>query len=306
MRRLLPGMAALGALVITAPAQASFAPEGSPLAVGAAQPYGVADRRLQPRRAHRRGDRQRHREQPLGLPARPQRLRDRGRARRSPTGPGPGYGVAADFNGDGFPDVATQNFNDGTVSVLLRQPGGGFAAGPTLSVGGAPARSPPRTSTATGAPDIAAPSYNGNSNILTYLQQRHTASRRRGPQPHRRHAARRRGRRLQRRRSPGPGHLQPRRRLGDRAPAPARATAASPRRPRRSRSAPRPRASRRPTSTATVCPTSPWPCSGRTRSTCCCATRAAASRPRRRSRSAPARSAWPPPTSTPTGVPTSR
>jgi hypothetical protein len=34
-------MAALGALVITAPAQASFAPEGSPLAVGAAQPYGV-------------------------------------------------------------------------------------------------------------------------------------------------------------------------------------------------------------------------------------------------------------------------
>ena len=44
MRRLLPGMAALGALVITAPAQASFAPEGSPLAVGAAQPYGVAAR----------------------------------------------------------------------------------------------------------------------------------------------------------------------------------------------------------------------------------------------------------------------
>ena len=27
---------------------------------------------------------------------------------------GPGYGVAADFNGDGLPDVATQNFNDGT------------------------------------------------------------------------------------------------------------------------------------------------------------------------------------------------
>ena len=41
MRRFLPGMAELGALVITAPAQASFAPEGSPLAVGAAQPYGV-------------------------------------------------------------------------------------------------------------------------------------------------------------------------------------------------------------------------------------------------------------------------
>ena len=41
MRRFLPGMAALGALFITAPAQASFAPEGAPIAVGAAQPYGV-------------------------------------------------------------------------------------------------------------------------------------------------------------------------------------------------------------------------------------------------------------------------
>ena len=50
-------------------------------------------------------------------------------------GRGPGYGVVADFNGDGYPDVATQNFNDGTVSVLLRQPGGGFAAEAPLSVG---------------------------------------------------------------------------------------------------------------------------------------------------------------------------
>ena len=39
------------------------------------------------------------------------------------TGVGPGYGVVADFNGDGFPDVATQNFNDGTVSVLLAPAG---------------------------------------------------------------------------------------------------------------------------------------------------------------------------------------
>ena len=38
------------------------------------------------------------------------------------TGGGPGYGVVADFNGDGLPDIATQDFNDGTVSILPRLP----------------------------------------------------------------------------------------------------------------------------------------------------------------------------------------
>jgi FG-GAP-like repeat/FG-GAP repeat len=84
-----------------------------------------------------------------------------------PTGLGPGYGVVADFNGDGFPDVATQNFSDGTVSVLIRQPGGGFVAGTPLTVGS--------TGSVTAADfngdgrvDIAAPSYNGNT-VVTYL-----------------------------------------------------------------------------------------------------------------------------------------
>jgi hypothetical protein len=47
-------------------------------------------------------------------------------------GSGPSGGAVGDFNGDGFQDLAVSAFNDGTVTVLLRQ-GGGFAV-----EGGAP------------------------------------------------------------------------------------------------------------------------------------------------------------------------
>jgi hypothetical protein len=161
-------MAALGALFITAPAQASFAPEGAPLAVGAAQPYGVLtadfnrDGRTDAATVNGTGSNLSvFLRGPAGFAAEP--------GSPFPTGPGPGYGAVADFNGDGFPDVATQNFNDGTVSILLRQPGGGFVAEtPALTVGS--------TGSVTAADfngdgrvDIAAPSY-GNSNLVTYLR----------------------------------------------------------------------------------------------------------------------------------------
>jgi VCBS repeat protein len=160
-------MAALGALFITAPAQASFAPEGAPLAVGAAQPYGVVpadfngDGRLDVATVNGTGSNLSvFLRGPAGFAA----------EAGSPfaTGPGPGYGVAADFNGDGLPDVATQNFNNGTVSVLLRQPGGGFAAGPTLSVVAGTGSVTAADFNGDGRIDIAAPSYT-NSNILTYI-----------------------------------------------------------------------------------------------------------------------------------------
>jgi hypothetical protein len=160
-------MAALGALFITAPAQASFAPEGAPLAVGAAQPYGVVpadfngDGRLDVATVNGTGSNVSvFLRGPSGFAA----------EAGSPfaTGPGPGYGVAADFNGDGLPDVATQNFNNGTVSILLRQPGGGFAAGPTLSVGAGTGSVTAADFNGDGRIDIAAPSYT-NSNILTYI-----------------------------------------------------------------------------------------------------------------------------------------
>jgi FG-GAP-like repeat/FG-GAP repeat len=159
-------MAALGALVITAPAHASFAPEGSPLAVGAAQPYGVltadfnADGRTDVATVNGTGSN-------LSVFLRGPAGFATEAGSPFPVGAGPGYGAVADFNGDGLPDVATQNFSAGTVSIMLRQAGGGFAAGAQLSVGS--------TGSVTaadfngdGRADIAAPSYNGNT-VVTYL-----------------------------------------------------------------------------------------------------------------------------------------
>lgn len=44
-------------------------------------------------------------------------------------GSGPSNGAVADFNADGLPDLAVANFVSGTVTVLLRQAGGGFVQG---------------------------------------------------------------------------------------------------------------------------------------------------------------------------------
>jgi hypothetical protein len=160
-------MAALGALFITAPAQASFAPEGSPLAVGAAQPYGVLtadfnrDGRTDAATVNGTGSNLSvFLRGPAGFAAEA--------GSPFPVGGGPGYGVAADFNGDGFPDVATQDFSGGTVSVLIRQPGGGFAAEAPLTVGSTGSVTAADFN-ADGRVDIAAPSY-GNSNVVTYLR----------------------------------------------------------------------------------------------------------------------------------------
>jgi hypothetical protein len=52
-------------------------------------------------------------------------------------GSGPSGAAVGDYNGDGRADLAVANFVDGSVSVLLRQPGGGFAleGGAAVSVG---------------------------------------------------------------------------------------------------------------------------------------------------------------------------
>jgi len=160
-------MAALGAVFMTAPAQASFVQEGTPLAVGAAQPYGVLtadfnrDGRTDAATVNGTGS-------SLSVFLRGAGAFATEPGSPFPVGSGPGYGFVADFNGDGFPDVATQNFGSGTVSVMIRQAAGGFAAETPLSVGS--------TGSVTAADfngdgrvDIAAPSYNG-STIVTYLR----------------------------------------------------------------------------------------------------------------------------------------
>jgi hypothetical protein len=161
-------MVALGAVFTTASAQASFAPEGAPLAVGAAQPYGVLtgdfnrDGRTDVATINGTGSNLSvFLRGPAGFAA----------EAGSPfaVGPGPGYGAVADFNADGLPDVATQNFNNGTVSVMIRQAAGGFAAEPALSAGAGTGSVTAADFNGDGRVDIAATSLT-NSNVVTYLR----------------------------------------------------------------------------------------------------------------------------------------
>ena len=55
-----------------------------------------------------------------------------------PVGSGPWQVVAADFDGDGLPDMATVDFNVNTVSVLLGQGGGAFSSATSFVVGNHP------------------------------------------------------------------------------------------------------------------------------------------------------------------------
>jgi phospholipase C len=68
------------------------------------------------------------------------------------TGRGPTSMVAADFNGDGFVDLAVTNRTDATVSILLNQGDANFIASPTLT-------------TAVGPQFIVAGDFNGDSKV---------------------------------------------------------------------------------------------------------------------------------------------
>ncbi len=117
----------LAATVGTAPAEASFTPApGSPLAVGI-QPYSAlaqdldGDGRVDVATANGTSS---NLSVFLGTAA-------GGFAAAGgspfPTGSGPSGAAVADFNGDGRRDIAVSNYADKTVSVLLGQPGGGWA-----------------------------------------------------------------------------------------------------------------------------------------------------------------------------------
>src|SRR5437899_1714382 len=57
-------------------------------------------------------------------------------------GMGPQSAAVGDFNGDGIPDLAVANANDGTVSVLLGQGGGTFQASQPYVAGSGPSSGP--------------------------------------------------------------------------------------------------------------------------------------------------------------------
>ena len=76
---------------------------------------------------------------------------------------------AADFNGDGRPDVATINGTSSNVSVFLRQAGGGFAqeAGSPIAVGSGPSGATVGDYNGDGRADLAVASFvAGNVSVL--------------------------------------------------------------------------------------------------------------------------------------------
>jgi hypothetical protein len=80
---------------------------------------------------------------------------------------------AADFNGDGRPDVATINGTSSNVSVFLRQAGGGFAqeAGSPIAVGAGPSGAAVGDYNGDGLADLAVSSFNAPGSVSVLLRQ---------------------------------------------------------------------------------------------------------------------------------------
>lgn len=79
-------------------------------------------------------------------------------------GPGNGSAAVADFDGNGLTDIITTNFVESTVSVLLAQPGGGFALqnGTRTQLSGGPQAAAPGDFNGDGRPDYVLSLYNAN------------------------------------------------------------------------------------------------------------------------------------------------
>ncbi len=164
-------MAALGALIAVAPAQASFTPEaGSPYPAGDS-PFGVVtadfDGSGRPDFAAINGNGSTvnvYLRQAAGGFA-----QDTG----SPFGnvAGPDFGAAADFNGDGRPDLAIANFTGANAGIYLRQPAGGFALeGGSPNPGGRAGAVSAADFNGDGRPDVAVSNYDGGT-ISVFLRQ---------------------------------------------------------------------------------------------------------------------------------------
>jgi hypothetical protein len=164
-------MVALGAVLMTAPAQASFTSEaGSPYAAGDS-PFGLVtadfDSSGRPDVAAINGNGSTvnvYLRQAAGGFA-----QDVG----SPFGgvSGPDFGAAADFNGDGRPDLAIANFVGSNAGIFLRQPAGGFALeGGSPSPGGRAGALAAADFNGDTRPDVAVSNYDG-ATISVFLRQ---------------------------------------------------------------------------------------------------------------------------------------
>ena len=124
-----------------------------------------------------------------------------------PVGASPEGIEAADFNGDGCPDIAVAVLGTNTVNVLLRKPGGGFTAEAPIPVGAGALGLATADFNADGRPDLAVTSNTaGTVTRAAAPGRRRLRGRRRAAGGARRQ--RRRGRRLQRRRQAGPRGVQ--------------------------------------------------------------------------------------------------
>jgi hypothetical protein len=82
----------------------------------------------------------------------------------------PGPMVAADFNGDGQPDLAVANDSGGSVTVLLGAPGGTFAAEGTPATGARAVGVATADFNGDGRPDLAVTNYN-SATVSILLRQ---------------------------------------------------------------------------------------------------------------------------------------
>jgi hypothetical protein len=89
--------------------------------------------------------------------------------------PGPSGGAPGDYNGDGRTDLAVSSFDAGNVSVLLRQPGGGFALeGTVIPLNTQISAIAAGDFNSDGRLDLAATQYLGNQVVLLMRNSQNT------------------------------------------------------------------------------------------------------------------------------------
>ena len=89
--------------------------------------------------------------------------------------PGPSGGAVGDYNGDGRTDLAVSSFDAGNVSVLLRQPGGGFALeGTVIPLSSQISAIAAGDFNSDGRLDLAATRYFGNQVVLLMRNSQNT------------------------------------------------------------------------------------------------------------------------------------